>query len=106
MSTNAAPRPKNSVDVRLRSREVAYLEYLAERDEISVSKAFGLVVERHAQSAETLPRRPIRKVRSHFWMKPEHLVILDRLAVKWGVFRSDVARRLIGQALAEDPELR
>lgn len=94
-------RSADSIDVTLRDPHVAYLERLAEREEISVSAAFANILEQRAIGMGTTERPP-RKARKHFSITEPHLALLDRLTVRLGLKRSDVARRLIDWAMAEE----
>ena len=78
----------------------AWLHIIARRDEISVSKAFANILEKHADLTDPSISEPAHKSRLHLWASLTHIAILDRLSVKWGLTRSDVARRLIDRELA------
>lgn len=90
-----------SVDLRLRTQQALYLRRAAERDDVTLSDVFANIVERYAEIARHAPRSP-RKDRCHVSISPEHLTILNKLSVMWGLSRSDVARRLIDGAVASD----
>lgn len=99
--TARSPAVRSTVDVTLRSTQADYIAYLARREDISQSKALGLILEDWASKVPDGIRRAPRKARKHFWIKPHHLALLDTLAARWGLSRSDVARRLIDAAAAE-----
>lgn len=92
------------IDVQLRAPHVHYLEYLAEQAGISVSSAFESILEKQAALA-LLAYKPPRKRRMSFSLNPKNAEVLDRLAVKAGLFKADIARRLIDEALANDRSL-
>ena len=87
--------------MHLRTPHVHYLEYLAEQLGVSLSGAFGSVVEKHAVLA-LISYKPPRKERRHLSIEPEHAVALARLANQQGLCKADAARRLIEQAMALD----
>lgn len=89
------------IDISLRTPHLHYLEYLAEQAGTSISGAFGVIVERHAAAA-LLTYKPPRKEKKELSIDPRHAAILDKLAVKSGLFKADIARRLIDQAIAQD----
>lgn len=60
-----------------------------------------MIVERHAAAA-LLTYKPPRKEKKELSIDPRHAAILDKLAVKSGLFKADIARRLIDQAIAQD----
>lgn len=94
-----------AVDLTLRTQQIVYLEYLSERDDSPLSHALGKIIDKAMLVIVLEQGRPTRKVRKHFSMSPAHVAFIDRLSVKWGIPRSDVARRLIDEALAKDPGL-
>lgn len=93
------------VTVRLLTPQRNYLEYVAERDEISLSRSLGLIIEGHGLGMRAHGRLPVRKTPINFVINLPHLAILDQLAGQWGLTRSDVARRLIDGALKADPHI-
>ena len=96
----------HKVDVRLRTDRVQYLEYRAQRDEISLSQALESIIDAHAPLPT--PRaltRPGRIERKHLTIDGARLAVIDRLALEWGLMRSDVAARLIDEARQDDPIL-
>lgn len=97
----AAPQVVD-VDLYLRSKQVGYLEYLAERHDCHLSHAVGQIVGRARQTVDVETVRPQEKVRIHLVLDVTHLSFIDRLGVVWGIWRSDVVRRLIDDAMAKD----
>lgn len=95
---------RSTIVIGLRTPHIHYLEYLAEQTGVSLSEAFGSVVEKQAALA-LLSYKPPRKEKKHFVIDPRHAEILDKLAVKSGLFKADIARRLIDEALANDRSL-
>lgn len=91
------------LDLTLRTRQVLHLEYLAEREDTTLSGALAIVLdEAKGSAADQSPTRKSIKIRKHFSLRPEHVEFLDRLASKFGLLRSDMGRRLIDQAVAKD----
>lgn len=90
------------MDFVLRTQQIQYLEYLAERADISISEAFGRVIERSLEAIRIEASQPAQKIRKHLTVEHAHIAFIDSLAIKWGLPRSDVARRVIDMALAED----
>jgi hypothetical protein len=93
------------VNLYLRSRQIQYLEYLAERHECALSHAVGRIVGRARQTTDLEVGRPAQKECRHFSLDQTHIGFIDLLAAKWGVNRSEVARRLIDDALARDQSI-
>lgn len=93
------------MDVALRTQHVDYLEYLAERDGITLSHAFSLVLEAFKIAARTRRKPPNKRADKHFSLGDEHHAFLQRLSVDWGVSQSEVARRLIDGAIQQDPDI-
>ena len=100
MVKNGGSRKDPTIDLRLRTHHAECLHIIARRDEISVSKAFANILEKHADLTDPSISEPAHKSRLHLWASLTHIAILDRLSVKWGLTRSDVARRLIDRELA------
>lgn len=92
------------MDLKLRADRVRFLEYLADRDGTSVSRALGTVIDFYAPvptgSAVVDSRERERK---HVWIDQDHLAVIDRLAVEWGILRSDVVARLIDEGRRRVP---
>ena len=89
------------IDVHLRTPHVHYLEYLAEQTGVSLSGAFGSIIEKHAALA-LMSYKPPRKEEKHLSIEPGHADILSKLAVQQGLRKADIARRLIEEAMASD----
>lgn len=102
IETGARPK-KTTIDVTLRSQQIDYLRRVAEREDVSLSRALACIIETYAEIAASKPRRPTRKARTHFHSTPAHVALIDQLTVKWGVRKSEVVRRVIDGALAADP---
>lgn len=90
------------INVLLRSQQMDYLEYLAERDDTSIGKALGDLIEQHAPP-EITTRPQGRMVTLHIWVRDDRLAVLDRLVAHWGLSRSDITRRIIDVAAEIDP---
>jgi len=99
----AEQSPKSYIDVYLRTQHVEYIEQVAREEDTSFSAAFAIVLQRYAEALRPSPgrvtRRLTRKARKHLPIDPEHLAMLDGLAVQHGVSRSDISRRLIGEVI-------
>ena len=89
------------LNVCLRTPHVHYLEDLAEQTGMSVSGAFGSIVEKHAFLA-LMSYKPPRKEEKYLTIEPGHADILTRLATQQGLYKADIARRLIEAAMAGD----
>lgn len=97
----ADERPKRStIGLTLRTQQADYLERVAESEETSLSQAFGSILEAMAGETDIPAKSPTWRVRKHLVIDPRHQDVLNRLAAKWGLSKSDVARRLIDQASA------
>lgn len=87
----------------LRTQQIDYLEYLAERDDTNLSRAFGRIIERKiVVQPPTEQARASRKLRKTLTLLPSHLEMIDQMSESLGLPRSDIARRLIDEALAKD----
>lgn len=95
-------RNKPTMDTYLRSPQLAYLRRISEREGVSLSQALGSIIETQAEVASDQSSSS-RKARTTLTLEPAQLALLDRLALKLGLSRSDVARRLIDHAQANDP---
>jgi len=93
------------IDLTLRSHHLNYLELLAERHDTNLSRAFGMLVEEKMTELAADRPQPPRKARMHMTFIVYHLEMLDQLAERLGLCRSEAARRLIDDALARDPAL-
>ncbi len=91
-----------TTDLTLRTQHVQYLEYIADRDDIPLSHALEKVLaDAAAGDAPPNGRRTV-KIRKHFSIAVAHVTFLDTMAARLGLWRSDVARRLIDEARAKD----
>jgi len=90
---------KPTVTLSLRTRQANYLAQIAARKDVSLSRAFAQVIERYRvpPSAASVLAAPPRIARTHFVMDPDHLALIDALALAWGLSRTDVARRIIDE---------
>lgn len=86
--------------IHLRTPHMRYLRTVAERESMTLSGVFATIIAYHGDVMMQSPLR-VEKVPLHVFMTSDQLAILDRLAVLWGVKRSEVARRLIDQAMDE-----
>lgn len=91
-----------AVTVRLTSPQLEHLKQLSQWDDKSLSRCLGEIIERQGGGIRYFPRRPPKNVPVNFVINLPHLVVLDRLAIFWGITRSEVARRLIDSALASN----
>lgn len=88
--------------VYLRTPQARYLRSLADREDITISRAMEMVIEQEAIASLDGNRPPPRKERMCFSLNPIHAAILGRLSIQLGLRKSDVARRLIDGAAAND----
>ena len=91
------------IHIKLRTSQAEYLAFIAQREEMSLSRVFGAVIDHYG--APIVLGRPARKREHYIVITAANLAVLDRLAAGWGLTRSDAARRLIDAARAEDPEM-
>lgn len=94
--------PATRTHIDLRTRQVQYLEYIAERDDISISHAMQKVIESAIDKIYVDPPLNAQKIRLHLTVAPKCDTYLKLLASRWGIRKSDVARRLIDDAAARD----
>lgn len=90
------------IDVILRTPHIHYLEFLAEQHGLSISGALGRILDKHADLALSTTKKPPRKEPKHLLLEPRHAEILDKLSVRYGLFKADIARRLIDAAMEQD----
>lgn len=89
------------VQLRLLSHEVRFLQTIAEREDISVSKALGRIIDESATPAPVVERRRSPKqVSRNLWIDNERLAAVERLRARQGVSRSEVVRRILDAAMA------
>ena len=101
-TANAAAQPQPvDLDLTLRSRHVEYLRYVADRDSVPVSHVLCAILNRALE--RSLVEHVSRKSRVHVVVNALHLAHIDRMALSLGVYRSEVVRQLIDEALAEEP---
>ena len=91
------------LDVVLRTHQHTWLRGVADRQDTSISRVFGTLIE--SRPAPMRSRSPPKESRAHVVILPHHLAMLDRLAIEAGVNRSEMARRLIDEALTQDWEV-
>ena len=97
------PGPGVRVDFLVRSQHVEYLEYVAERDQVSLSAALTTVLDENLIGfSRPAGGRRSGKERLHLYIPAHHLALLDRLAVMTGLSRTDAAMRVIEAALQSD----
>jgi hypothetical protein len=89
------------IDVSLLTREIEFLQRIADFNEISLSRAFEMVIAGRAET-DAPPNRASFKTRQTVHIDPRTLALLDRAAMKWGLTRSDAARRLVDAALRSE----
>lgn len=99
----AISEPKGHLDLFLRSNQVSYLRYLAEREDASLSAMLGLIIAACADGEGVVNPQHNRQIRLHLSIDGGHLAMLDLLATRWGLRRSDAVRRLVDSARANDP---
>jgi hypothetical protein len=100
VSVTDVPRRAHHASLHLRVPHVRYLRYIADRDSIPISGAIAAIIAGHAEAA-LQDRRSVKKARQHFTIQEEHMELLDRLAARLGLTRSDMMRRLIDHAMGE-----
>ena len=93
-TTSRGVRP----NIYLRTPHLRYLRAVAEQESITLSGAFAAIINQHGDTMLHSPRR-VEKVVPHVFLTQEQLGILDRLAAHMGITRSDMARRLIDEAM-------
>lgn len=93
---------RTTVDLTLRTKQVQYLEYIAERDDIPLSHALGQILASAIETEAPATERKTIKIRKHFSLTIQHVQFLDKLSTRYGLWRSDIARRLIDDALSKD----
>lgn len=103
MTQPSQPEPKfQGVEFILRTQQADYLRYIADRDSTTLSAAFGAIVENYRSRQMPLQARSPQKIRTQLYVATIDRDFLDGLAIVLGVYRSDVARRLIDDAVARD----
>lgn len=96
---------KPTVTLHLRTRQARFLSEVASREDISLSRALARVIESYKPNPTgALPPPRARKAMRHLAITPSHLAVLDKLALDWGLTRTDVARRLIDEACDQELE--
>lgn len=89
--------------VYLRTQQFHYLEYVAERDEITLSKAFASVLDSFKSTHKpTLKPTNYKRVLCMALTADEH-AFLARVATDRGVKPSIIARQIIDMVMADDP---
>ena len=88
-----------TVFLRLRTPQIGYLEHQARWDGISLSQAFASILDRYAPAHISSIPATGGSERRHLTIDPDHAAVLADLSVKWGMERSEVARRLIDIAM-------
>jgi hypothetical protein len=89
-----------TIDVLLRTHQHSWLRGVARRDEVSISKVFGGLIE--ALAPQPIGRAPTKEYRAHVVITGANLLALERRAVEAGINRSEMARRMIDEALLAD----
>ena len=107
MSLEGAKRrqagPVVRLDLRMRSQHVEYLAYIAERDDVSVTRALTVILEENLIGFQRPPStQRSQKARVHLCVSEHHLALLDRLAVITGRTRTEAAMRVIEAAYEND----
>lgn len=92
-----------TVDLLLRTHHSNYLFYLADRESIGLSHAVEAIID-DAVKAIVWPPNPApgKKVRANLSLGASRVLFIDRVAVLWGLNRSQVVMRLIEMAKARD----
>jgi hypothetical protein len=90
------------LDLRLRTPQVRYLEYLAARDAGPLSGALEWIVFDRRQSQPVEAVAPARKVNKHLTLSMDSYRYIEKLSVAWGLPISDTVRRLIDEAQMKD----
>lgn len=104
--------------IDLRSQQNDYLDYLAEKaaaralaggegdDEPNRSEALRQVLDRMMEAHPKPDKRMARKERRNFVLTTVHVAFVDGLAARAGISRSEMLRRLIDLAAANDPAVK
>lgn len=105
MTADALRQPKSKIELNLelRSQQVAYLRLVGEREDLPASHVLSRIIEANAHIAPSGGALVARKARLHVFLNLTCLAILDALARRWGLSRSDVVMRLVDDAQACDP---
>jgi hypothetical protein len=93
---------RKRIQLTLRTGQLTYLEYLAERSRITVHHALDLLLLERRKIDSLEAGIPPRKERIDVWLSTEALSFLDQAAVRFGLERSDIARRLIDETQSRD----
>lgn len=89
----------------LRTQQFHYLEYVAEREEISISQALGAVLERFKELIKPV-RKPTNYKRTiNLSLSAEETAFLARVAADRGVRPSEVTRMIIDTVMTNDPSI-
>lgn len=89
-----------AVELRLRTPQAAYLERLAGATDTDESRALRRLIDRRiAQDVEPPPSSPAKKQRKHLKLGRRHVAFLDKIRDRLGLSRSDMARRIIDDAM-------
>lgn len=91
-------RQRVKVRIRLLNYHVDYLEYVADQDDLTMSKVVADILDAFEEFHPPKHTMPTQKDRVNITLSLTHDQLLDRLSARWGVSRSEVARRLIDRA--------
>lgn len=86
--------------LRLMTHHVDYLRRTARQNDSCMSKVFGDIIENLTVVDRPTKNNPVQSPLS-VTISIEHLAAIDGLAVRLGISRSDVARRLIESVQAK-----
>lgn len=95
---------RQRIRLTLRTSHLTYLEYVADRDRVTVHDALNKVIEGFTGANDIAEQRP-KKACVNVVLKTEMLDILDRLSAQNGLERSDMARRIIDDTQSRDTTL-
>lgn len=93
---------RRRIQLTLRTGQLTYLEYLAEQSRITIHDALNILLMAQHKIETAAANIPPRKERINVWLSPEALLLLDQSAVRSGLERSDIARRLIDDTQSRD----
>jgi hypothetical protein len=84
----------------IRTHQRSWLKRVAEREDVPVSTVFATLIE--TCCAQIVNRPPTKEFRAHVMIGDNHLQMLEQMARAAGVNRSEMARRMIDQALTKE----
>lgn len=99
-----AKQTLREVELNLKSRHVDYLRSRSLRNQTTLSSSFRTIIDERATHmlSEAKQGTPSTKSPMGLSLREDQISLLDALAMQLGVWRVEVARRLIDEAMAED----